>query len=109
MFKFYSDSQGAEPASNAESPPGGAPSAPQATVIPGADSLIGDLLDMDLGGPTPFQQQQLYQQMPQSQPVQSGVIDFLGGEGLDQLVRAGNLSSVCCCFCCCYCCVFVWV
>ena len=35
------------------------PAAPQSTVIPGADSLIGDLLDMDLGGPTPYQQHQV--------------------------------------------------
>lgn len=61
------------------------PTAPQATVIPGADSLIGDLLDMDLGGPTPYQQQQMYQQMPQSTPVQSGALDIFG-EGLDSLV-----------------------
>ncbi len=33
------------------------PVAPQATVIPGADSLIGDLLDMDLGPPMHQQQQ----------------------------------------------------
>ena len=33
------------------------PAAPQATVIPGADSLIGDLLDMDLGPPMHQQQQ----------------------------------------------------
>lgn len=30
--------------------------APQSTVIPGADSLIGDLLDMDLGPPIHQQQ-----------------------------------------------------
>ena len=60
------------------------PTAPQATVIPGVDSLIGDLLDMDLGGPT--MQQQMYAQ-PQSQtPVQSGM-DLLG-EGLDSLVSS---------------------
>ncbi|PVD33080.1 hypothetical protein C0Q70_08529 [Pomacea canaliculata] len=63
--------------------------APQATVIPGADSLIGDLLDMDLGGPTPFQQQHLYQQMPQSTPVQSAGMDLLG-EGLDSLLGGGG-------------------
>ncbi len=34
-----------------------APAPPQATVIPGADSLIGDLLDMDLG-PSMVQQPQ---------------------------------------------------
>lgn len=66
--------------------------APQATVIPGADSLIGDLLDMDLGGPTPFQQQHLYQQMPQSTPVQSAGMDLLG-EGLDSLVSLDSLLS----------------
>lgn len=88
--RSQSDNLGAEVANTAEAAPGGAPAAPQATVIPGADSLIGDLLDMDLGGPTPFQQQQLYQQMPQSsQPVQTGVVDFLGGEGLDSLLGGG--------------------
>ena len=60
---------------------------PQATVIPGADSLIGDLLDIDLSGPTPFQQQQ--QQVfttPSAQPLQNSAgMDFLG-EGLDSLV-----------------------
>jgi hypothetical protein len=88
FFECDSDSLGEQAGGILESPAGGAPSAPQATVIPGADSLIGDLLDMDLGGPTPYQQQQMYQQMPQSQaPAQGGVVDFLGGEGLDSLVR----------------------
>ncbi|XP_041347409.1 AP-1 complex subunit beta-1-like [Gigantopelta aegis] len=67
---------------------------PQATVIPGADSLIGDLLDIDLGGPTPFQQQQ--QQVfttPSAQPMQqSGGMDFLG-EGLDSLLGGGGVSA----------------
>lgn len=55
------------------------PQVPQATVIPGADSLIGDLLDMDLGPP-----QQSYGQPPPSVPS-TGTIDLLG-EGLDSLV-----------------------
>ncbi|KAK7088488.1 AP-1 complex subunit beta-1-like isoform X1 [Littorina saxatilis] len=89
--RSQSDSMDAQPASSLESPTSNVSSAPQATVIPGADSLIGDLLDMDLGGPTPFQQQQMYQQMPQqSQPQQSGVVDFLGGEGLDSLLGGGG-------------------
>ncbi|KAL5017676.1 hypothetical protein ScPMuIL_007265 [Solemya velum] len=63
---------------------GGAPTQiPQATVIPGADSLLGDLLGMDLG---PSMQQQMYPPAPvQSQtPVQSSM-DLLG-EGLDTLL-----------------------
>ena len=47
-----------------------APQAPQATVIPGADSLIGDLLDMDLGPPM-VQQQQFG--APQPPPQSSSV------------------------------------
>ncbi|KAK7479968.1 hypothetical protein BaRGS_00028795 [Batillaria attramentaria] len=88
--RSQSDSLGGEPSSQAESPQ--APTAPQATVIPGADSLIGDLLDMDLGGPTPYQQQQMYQQMPPQAappPMQSGGMDFLG-EGLDSLLGGGG-------------------
>ncbi|XP_046361514.1 AP-1 complex subunit beta-1-like [Haliotis cracherodii] len=59
---------------------------PQATVIPGADSLIGDLLDMDLGGPTQYQQQQQQQMFTTpAQPVSTSNMDFLG-EGLDSLL-----------------------
>lgn len=58
--------------------------APQATVIPGADSLIGDLLDMDLGGPSSFQ-------MPQQQnPAPSGGGLDLLTEGLDSLLGGGG-------------------
>ena len=57
---------------------------PQPTVIPGADSLIGDLLDMDLGGPTMVQQQMYPPQQPIPQQP-SGGLDILG-EGLDNLV-----------------------
>lgn len=61
------------------------PAAPQPTVIPGADSLIADLLDMDLGPPMAMHQQQMYTPTTQ-QPVQSaGGMDLLG-EGLDSLV-----------------------
>ncbi|XP_074640623.1 AP-1 complex subunit beta-1-like isoform X2 [Tubulanus polymorphus] len=49
---------------------------PVTTVIPGADSLIGDLLDMDLG-PTMHQQ-------PPIQQSSTGAMDLLG-EGLDSL------------------------
>ena len=69
------------------SPPAETPAAPPAaTVIPGVDSLIGDLLDMDLGGPS-MQQQQMYPPQPTSQtPVQGGGNMDLLGEGLDSLV-----------------------
>ncbi|ELU04125.1 hypothetical protein CAPTEDRAFT_149233 [Capitella teleta] len=60
-----------------------APQLPQATVIPGADSLIGDLLDMDLGPPT-----QAYGQHPPPM-AQSAPVDLLG-EGLDSLL--GGIS-----------------
>nr|XP_022344232.1 AP-1 complex subunit beta-1-like [Crassostrea virginica]XP_022344233.1 AP-1 complex subunit beta-1-like [Crassostrea virginica] len=69
------------------SPPAETPAAPPAaTVIPGVDSLIGDLLDMDLGGPS-MQQQQMYPPQPTSQtPVQGGGNMDLLGEGLDSLL-----------------------
>lgn len=47
----------------------------QPSVIPAQDSLIGDLLSMDLGAPAP---------VPQAAPA-SSAIDLLGG-GLDGLV-----------------------
>ena len=55
--------------------------APVSMVIPGADSLIGDLLNMDLGPPM--------HQMPTAvmpQPEQSTAAMDLLGEGLDSLV-----------------------
>lgn len=57
-------------------------SVPQVTVIPGADSLIGDLLDMDINPPMTQQFQ------PSMAPPLggAGVMDLLG-EGLDSLVR----------------------
>ena len=61
------------------------PAAPQPTVIPGADSLIGDLLDMDLG--PPMVQQQFQPQMPGNQPVQNAAAMDIFGEGLDSLVH----------------------
>ncbi len=67
-----------------------APAAPQATVIPGADSLIGDLLDMDLGPPS-FQQQQFQAPQP-PQPAGGGAMDLLG-EGLDSLVGASPFDD----------------
>lgn len=58
----------------------------QPTVIPGVDSLIGDLLDIDLGGPSMQQQQQMYGSPAHSQtPVQGSGLDILG-EGLDSLL-----------------------
>jgi len=66
-----------------------APAQPQSTVIPGADSLIGDLLDMDLGGPTPFQQQQM---MSQVNPTPAPPVVDLLGEGMDGLLGGGGTS-----------------
>ena len=71
----------AAPAEAAQQPP-------QPTVIPGADSLIGDLLDIDLGpGPSMMQQQMYPQQPPAQAPAggAGGVMDIFG-EGLDNLV-----------------------
>jgi len=58
--------------------------APQVTVIPGVDSLIGDLLDMDIGPPMT---QQYHQSMgpPVGAVPSAGAMDLLG-EGLDSLV-----------------------
>ena len=58
--------------------------APQVTVIPGVDSLIGDLLDMDIGPPMA---QQYHQSMgpPVAAVPSAGAMDLLG-EGLDSLV-----------------------
>lgn len=63
--------------------------APQATVIPGADSLIGDLLDMDLGPPAFQMQQQQQQQAPPPSGSAGGGLDLLG-EGLDSLLGGGG-------------------
>lgn len=68
------------------------PAGPQATVIPGVDSLIGDLLYMDLGEPS-MQQQQMYPPQPTSQtPVQGGGSMDLLSEGLDSLVSIDGKS-----------------
>lgn len=53
------------------------PSAPEATVIPNQESLIGDLLSMDLGTTTPT--------VPAANAVPTSNVDLLGG-GLDVLV-----------------------
>lgn len=63
---------------------------PQVTVIPGADSLIGDLLDMDIN--PPMTQQQFQPSMAPPPLGGAGVMDLLG-EGLDSLVRAIFLCS----------------
>jgi len=65
--------------------------APQVTVIPGVDSLIGDLLDMDIGPPMT---QQYHQSMgpPVDAVPSAGGMDLLG-EGLDSLVSC--VSHVC--------------
>jgi hypothetical protein len=58
----------------------------QVTVIPGVDSLIGDLLDMDMGPPM---SQQFNEQPSVGQQLggvpSHGAVDLLG-EGLDSLV-----------------------
>lgn len=54
------------------------PSAPEATVIPNQESLIGDLLSMDLGTSAPT--------VPAPIAVPTSNVDLLGG-GLDILVR----------------------
>jgi len=69
-----------------------APSAPQVTVIPGVDSLIGDLLDMDLGPP-------MSQQYPASMAPPMGAVPSVAavdllGEGLDSLVRHNFLFKI---------------
>jgi hypothetical protein len=58
--------------------------APQVTVIPGVDSLIGDLLDMDIGPPMTQQFQSTVGQ-PLGAVPSSGAMDLLG-EGLDSLL-----------------------
>jgi len=67
--------------------------APQVTVIPGVDSLIGDLLDMDIGPPMT---QQYHQSMgpPVGAVPSAGGMDLLG-EGLDSLVRYLSVISLC--------------
>lgn len=66
---------------------------PQVTVIPGVDSLIGDLLDMDIN--PPMAQQQFQPSM--NQPIGgAGVMDLLG-EGLDSLLggpQQGGLDYI---------------
>ncbi|XP_012944461.1 AP-1 complex subunit beta-1 [Aplysia californica] len=75
------ETPGAEPVADTS-----APAVPQPTVIPGADSLIGDLLDM--GGPTAYQQQQIMSQV-QPSPAPAAAVDLLG-EGLDNLLGGGG-------------------
>lgn len=55
-------------------------------MIPGADSLIGDLLDMDLGPPMHQQQAQMYTGQPL--PSSGAGMDIFG-EGLDTLLGTG--------------------
>jgi len=66
--------------------------APQVTVIPGVDSLIGDLLDMDIGPPMT---QQYHQSMgpPVGAVPSAGAMDLLG-EGLDSLVSCAYRIQV---------------
>ena len=65
---------------------------PQATVIPGADSLIGDLLDMDLGGPSMVQQQMYPPQLVAPAQPSQGLDIF--GEGLDNLVSGRGVKQL---------------
>ncbi|XP_063980055.1 AP-1 complex subunit beta-1 isoform X1 [Diachasmimorpha longicaudata] len=58
-------------------------SAPQAQVIPAQDSLIGDLLSMDIGGPTPAA-------ATPAAPTGMG-LDLLGG-GLDSILGGGDTA-----------------
>ena len=59
---------------------------PQATVIPGVDSLTGDLLDLDLGGGGPSHVQSYNTPAPAPPAASSsGGMDLLG-DGLDSLV-----------------------
>ena len=57
------------------------PAAPQPTVIPGLDSLTGDLLNLDLTAPAVP-----YQQAPAAVPAAAGGGVDLLGDGLDNLV-----------------------
>jgi hypothetical protein len=59
---------------------------PQATVIPGVDSLTGDLLDLDLGPPMV---QSSYNQPPPPTSGSSAAMDLLG-DGLDTLLGGGG-------------------
>jgi len=61
---------------------------PQSTVIPGVDSLTGDLLNLDLGPPL-IQQQPVMGQASQSAPV----IDPFG-DGMDSLVSSSGLTCL---------------
>ncbi|XP_014773112.1 AP-1 complex subunit beta-1 isoform X2 [Octopus bimaculoides] len=63
----------------------------QPTVIPGVDSLIGDLLDMDLAPPM-HQQQQQQMYSTQQIPTAGGGMDILG-DGLDTLLGTGVSSG----------------
>jgi AP-1 complex subunit beta-1 len=58
------------------------PDHPQATVIPAADSLIGDLLSLDISAPPPPTSYS-------SAPLTNSGIDILGG-GLDSLLSGGS-------------------
>jgi len=72
-------------AAPATAPVDAAPAAAPATVIPGADSLIGDLLSLDIGTPVPAP--------VAADTVTSGaVLDFLGG-GLDSLLDGPQAPS----------------
>ncbi|WAR01329.1 AP1B1-like protein [Mya arenaria] len=67
---------------------------PQPTVIPGADSLIGDLLDMDMGSGPSMMQQQMYPAQPAAPTPAggSGGMDIFG-EGLDNLLGGGSTGG----------------
>jgi len=72
-------------AAAAAAPAEAAPAAAAATVIPGADSLIGDLLSLDIGTPAP-------PPIPADTVTSGAVLDFLGG-GLDSLLDGPQAPS----------------
>lgn len=67
------------------------PTEPQVTVIPGADSLIGDLLDIGIGTPGMGLQQQYNPPTAAQGGSGPGGMDLLG-EGLDSLVGLLSLD-----------------
>lgn len=66
---------------------------PQPTVIPGVDSLTGDLLNLDLGPPLIQQQQPVMAQATQNAPVMDPF-----GDGLENLVGRSSVVCIVLCF-----------
>ena len=63
---------------------------PQPTVIPGMDSLTGDLLDLDLGPPMYQQPHAVSPHQMHPTPSDSTAILDLLGDGVDSLVSVEN-------------------